>query len=136
MSKFNDKLKAAVQASLAKSKASKKPKVDDELNPEPSKTGFEAIGIPRSSSRPRELTVYLITYHNRARLDHSKYPNERMRRLENSPVFADRTSAHKWCVKKMKEDRENLYYVEMGWMPEPQIPKPVLKKMKEDRDSA
>lgn len=129
---INEKLKASVSASLAKAaKKSKKVNIDPELEPEYSKTGFECIGIPRSGPRPREWAVYRITYHNRARLDHSKYPNERMHILENSPLFCTCPEAQKWCNKKAKEDPTNLYYPEMTWKPEPEIPAMLLKKIKQ-----
>lgn len=133
---INEKLKASVDASLAKATKAKKQKrpkivVDPEPEPEYSKTGFECIGIPKSGPRPREWAVYRITYHNRARLDHSKYPNERMRIMENSPLFCTCPEAQKWCNKKNKEDRTNLYYPEMTWMPEPEIPAALLKKIKQ-----
>ena len=136
---INDKLKESVKASLAQAEqvkktrkvAKKKTRTDDELSD--AKLDDEIrkyIGLPLSSApRPKNICVYRITYHNRARLDHIKYPNERMRKLENSPLFATRADAYKWCRAKEKEDPINLYFTEMTRVPEPEVPKDVMKKV-------
>ena len=107
---IQDKLKESIKASLEKAekakraKVSKKPKKqakknagDDELSSAKldDKTR-EYLGIPKATERPKDICVYKITYHNRARLDHVRYPNERTRKLENSPVFATHNDAYKW----------------------------------------
>lgn len=143
MSTINNKLKAAVKASLTKEqeakavkksvprkKAIKKQNPEDE--PEASKMDDrtrEYLGIPKATARPRERYVYMVKYHNRARLDHTKYPNERCHKLENSPMFATHDEADKWCRRKEKEDPENLYFSDPSWIPEPEIPKDIMKKI-------
>lgn len=121
---IQDKLKASVKASLAKANQPKKHDMTTE-------EVMTSIGIPKSTSRPKDICVYKIKYHNRARLDHVKYPNERMRSLPDSPIFATHADGDKWCRKKEKEDPENLYFTRMTWVPEPEVPKAVLKKIKE-----
>lgn len=129
---INDKLKASVKASLDKAKTSKKKKqatdepadlkMDDDIR--------DYIGLPRTATqRPREICVYKLKYHNRARLDHSKYPNERMHKVENSPMFATHKDGEKYCRELEKKDKENMYFAEMTWVPEPEVPKDVMKKI-------
>ena len=140
---INDKLKESIKASLEKAeevkqvKAAKKPKKqtkkpsgDDEISNAKLDDKTRAyLGIPKASERPKDICVYMITYHNRARLDHIKYPNERVRKLENSPVFATFNDADKWCRTKEKEDPANIYFSQMTWIPEPEVPKAVMKKI-------
>lgn len=140
---INDKLKESIKASLEKAeevkqvKAAKKPKKqtkkpsgDDEISNAKLDDKTRAyLGIPKASERPKDICVYMITYHNRARLDHIKYPNERVRKLENSPVFATFNDADKWCRAKEKEDPANIYFSQMTWIPEPEVPKAVMKKI-------
>ena len=140
---IQDKLKKSVKASLAKaeeakqSKITKKPKKptkkssgEDELSSARiDDRTREYLGIPKATARPKDICVYRITYHNRARLDHIKYPNERMRKLEDSPIFATHKDADKWCKAKEKEDPANIYFARMTWIPEPEVPKDVMKKI-------
>lgn len=117
---INNKLKASVKASLNKAKTSKK------------KTQEGVIGDYLDnyrSCRPKDVCVFKIKYHNRARLDHSKFPGEIMHPLENSPIFAVLKDADTWCINKEKEDKENYYFAAMTWVPEPDIPKDVMKKI-------
>lgn len=131
---IQDKLKAAVQASLDKAnKPRKSKKTNDPDEPGDAKLDDKTrdyLGLPRTSSqRPRNWYVYRIKYHNRARLDHIKYPNERMHKVENSPIFATHKEADKWCRKMEKEDTTNIYFADPTWLPEPDIPKDVMKKL-------
>lgn len=141
MSSINDKLKAAVKESLSKAeqrKIAKKPtkKKSKQTDPdEPVAAKMDAktreyLGIPKyDANRPKDICVYMITYHPRATLDHVKYPNARTLKLENSPVFVDWNTAHKWCISKEKECPENIYFAQMTWIPEPQVPKDIMKKI-------
>lgn len=133
---INDKLKASVKASLDKAakkapkKSPKKQTSDEPVEAKLDDATRDYLGIPKySSQRPKEICVYKIKYHNRARLDHTKYPNERTHKLENSPIFATHKDADKWCREKEKEDKENLYFADMTWIPEPDVPKDIMKKI-------
>lgn len=130
---INDKLKESVAASLAKAKQTKTP-ARKQTPDEPGEARLdnktrEYLGIPKAVQRPKDICVYVIEYHNRARLDHTKYPNERTRRLENSPMFATWKDGSKWCKDKEKEDKENIYFTTMAWVPEPNVPKDLMKKI-------
>lgn len=128
---INDKLKASVKASLEKVNKPRKTKKSrtesDEMKLDDKTRDY--LGIPRATERPKDICVYIIEYHNRARLDHTKYPNERSHKLPDSPMFATWKEGDKWCRNKEKEDRENLYSTRMTWIPEPDIPKDVMKKI-------
>lgn len=133
---INDKLKAAVEASLnkankpRKTKKSKAGNSDEPANLKMDDATLDYLGLPRTSSqRPRSWYVYRIKYHNRARLDHVRYPNERMHKLDNSPIFVTHNEANKWCREMEKEDSANLYFVDPTWLPEPEIPRNVMKKI-------
>lgn len=143
---INDKLKESIKASLEQAniakqersaqrvtktkKSAKKSTGDDELSNAKLDDKTRAyLGIPKATERPKDICVYMITYHNRARLDHVRYPNERVRKLENSPVFATFNDADKWCRAKEKEDPANIYFSQMTWIPEPEVPKAVMKKI-------
>lgn len=134
---INDKLKASVEASLAQAaekkatrKSAKKKKTEAELKAE-HEDMLASLGIPKATTRRQTVTVYKLQYHNRARLDHTKYPNERMRNLENSPMFATWDAAHKECQKREKEDKENLYFCRMTDVPVDEVPAKLMKKLKE-----
>lgn len=127
---INSKLKASVKASLDKAKKTKRSKKTEELSDArlDDKTR-DYLGIPKATERPKEWYVFMVKYHNRARLDHVKYPNERCHKLPNSPMFATHEEVDRYCRKMEKEDKENLYFSHPTWIPEPEIPKDVMKKI-------
>lgn len=128
---INDKLKESVQKSLAQAKKSKpKKKSEAELQAE-HEDFLKSIGVRSNTERRQEVTVYALQYHNRARLDHTKYPNERMHKVENSPIFATYKEADKEARKREKADPENLYFSHMTSVYVDQVPARLLKKLKE-----
>ena len=128
---INDKLKESVQKSLAQAKKSKpKKKTEAELQAE-HEDFLKSIGVRSNTERRQEVTVYALQYHNRARLDHTKYPNERMHKVENSPIFATYNEADKEARKREKADPENLYFSHMTSVYVDQVPARLLKKLKE-----
>lgn len=128
---INDKLKESVQKSLAKAKSTKpKKKTEAEIQAE-HQDFLKSIGVHSGQARRQEVTVYKIQYHNRARLDHTKYPNERMHWLAGSPMFATYKEADKECRKREKEDPDNLYFSHMTSVYVDEVPAKLLKKLKE-----
>lgn len=128
---INDKLKESVQKSLAQAKKSKpKKKTETELQAE-HEDFLKSIGVRSNTERRQEVMVYALQYHNRARLDHTKYPNERMHKVENSPIFATYNEADKEARKREKADPENLYFSHMTSVYVDEVPAKLLKKLKE-----
>ena len=128
---INDKLKESVQKSLAQAKKSKpEKKTEAELQAE-HEDFLKSIGVRSSTERRQMVTVYALQYHNRARLDHTKYPNERMCKVENSPIFATYNEADKEARKREKADPENLYFPHMTSVYVDEVPAKLLKKLKE-----
>lgn len=128
---INDKLKESVQKSLAKARTPKsKKKTEAEIQAE-HQDFLKSIGVRPGTERRQEVMVYKLQYHNRARLDHTKYPNERMRNVEDSPMFATHNEADKECRKREKSDPENLYFSHMTSVYVDEVPAKLLKKLKE-----
>ena len=128
---INDKLKESVQKSLAQAKKSKpKKKTEAELQAEP-EDFLKSIGVRSSTELRQKVTVYALQYHNRARLDHTKYPNERMHQVENSPMFATYNEVDKEIRKREKADPENLYFSHTTSVYVDEVPAKLLKKLKE-----
>lgn len=128
---IDDKIKESVQKSLAQAKKSKpKKKTEAELQAE-HEDFLKSIGVRSNTERRQEVMVYMLQYHNRARLDHTKYPNERMHKVENSPMFATYNEADKEARKREKADPENLYFSHMTSVYVDQVSAKLLKKLKE-----
>lgn len=128
---INDKLKESVQKSLAQAKKSNsRKKTEAELQAE-HEDFLKSIGVQPNTERRQEVMVYMLQYHNRARLDHNKYPNERMHKVENSPMFATYDEADKEARKREKADSENLYFSYITPIYVDQVPAKLLKKLKE-----
>ena len=128
---INDKLKESVQKSLAQAKKSKPEKKTEAEFQAEHEDFLKSIGVRSSTERRQMVTVYTLQYHNRARLDHTKYPNERMHQVENSPIFATYNEADKEVRKREKADSENLYFPHMTSVYVDQVPAKLLKKLKE-----
>lgn len=122
MQKINDKLKAAVKKSLSESKKTRKTKETP---------NYESIGIPSSTTREKEITVYVLWRHERAKIDHSKFTWAKWTRVEDSPMFATHEEGWKYCQKLEKADRTWMYEARQSYVKESLIPKNVLKKIKE-----
>lgn len=128
---INNKLKESVQKSLAQAKKSNsKKKTEEELKAEHD-SFLESIGVKPADQRRQEVTVYKLQYHSRARLDHTKYPNERNHPVENSPMFATFKEANREARKRERADPENLYFSHMTSVYVDQVPAKLLKKLKE-----
>lgn len=128
---IDDKIKESVRKSLTQAKKSKpKKKTEAELQAE-HEDFLKSIGVRSNTERRQEVMVYALQYHNRARLDHTKYPNERMHKVENSPIFATYNEADKEARKREKADPENLYFSHMTSVYVDQVPAKLLKKLKE-----
>ncbi len=125
---INDKLKEVVEQKLAKAKQPKKKKTKEE------KPSYEetlvALGIPQPKTRVPEVDVYKFKYHNRARLDHTKYPTERSHYMENSPMFATYEEADKYRKKLEKEDPENFYSPTLTSVKVTEVDAKLMKKLK------
>lgn len=91
---------------------------------------MDYLGIPKTTERPKEVSVYKIWYHNRARLDHTKFPQERSHLMEDSPMFATWEDANRYAKKLEKKDKENMYWGSMTFVPVTEISNELLEKIK------
>lgn len=92
---------------------------------------LERLGItPGPSGKEPHVMVYKLNRHERATLDHVRFPGARMEPIENSPLFATMQEAHKHCLKLEKEDKKYIYLPTGFFCPESEVPAKILKKIK------
>lgn len=88
------------------------------------------LGLAQEAVVVKEVQVYKLWRHNRGRLDHTKYPHERWSPVEDSPIFAIWSDADKARKKLEKTNEHWLYEPRLTRMPETDVPKDLLKKIK------
>lgn len=93
---------------------------------------MESVGITAQPlKRERRWAIYTLWYHLRSQIDHSKFPNAKWKKVEDSPMFATWNEADKQCRKLEKQNPTLLYSCRMSWLNESEIPKKILKKIEE-----
>lgn len=88
------------------------------------------LGIAQDAVVVKEVQLYKLWQHNRARLDHTKYPHEHWIPMEDSPVFVTWSEADKVRKQLECDNKQWLYEPRLTRVPETDVPKTLLKKLK------